>query len=48
MILRIIEGPGALWQGRATVDGAGILIDGRGYGPLDNLAGVVDPASAGP
>lgn len=41
MRVRIVEGPGSPWEGRASVDSAGMVIGGEGYCPLDDLRGVV-------
>lgn len=41
MHVRFVEGPGSPWDGCADVDSAGIVIDGKGYCPLDNLRGIV-------
>jgi len=41
MRIRIVESPGSPWEGIATIDDAGIVIQGRGYCPLDDLRGVV-------
>ena len=41
MRIRIVEGPGAPAEHHAVVDEFGVVIDGRGYSPLDDLRGVV-------
>lgn len=41
MRIRIVEGPGAPAEHDAVVDDFGVVIDGRGYCPLDDLRGVV-------
>jgi len=41
MRIRIAGGPGSPWEGSAILDDAGIVIEGRGYCPLDDLRGVV-------
>jgi len=41
MRIRIVEGPGSPWEGIATIDDAGIVVDGRGYSPLDDLRGII-------
>ena len=41
MRIRIVEGPGAPAEHDAVVDHFGVVIDGRGYCPLDDLHGVV-------
>lgn len=41
MRIRIVEGPGSPADHDAVVDHFGLVIDGRGYCPLDDLRGVV-------
>lgn len=41
MHVRIVDGADAPWEGHAAVNAAGIVIDGDGYCPLDDLHGVV-------
>lgn len=41
MRIRIVEGPGAPAEHDAVVDHFGVVIDGRGYCPLDDLRGIV-------
>ena len=41
MRIRIVEGPGAPAEHEAVVDHFGIMIDGRGYCPLDDMRGIV-------
>lgn len=41
MKIRIVNGPGSPWEDTAIVDTVGIVIDGRGYCPLDDLSGIV-------
>lgn len=41
MRIRIVEGPGAPAEHIAVVDQFGVVIDGRGYCPLDDLRGIV-------
>lgn len=41
MRVRIVEGTDAPWEGNAAVDAAGIVINGDGYCPLDDLRGIV-------
>ena len=41
MKVRFVEGPGSPGESLAVVDEAGLVIDGKGYCPLDDLRGVV-------
>ena len=41
MKVRFVEGPGSPAEHDAVVDDFGLVIDGRGYCPLDDLRGVV-------
>ena len=41
MRIRIVDGPGAPPQHDAVVDEFGVVIDGRGYCPPDDLRGIV-------